>query len=131
MSKVVKGSPKSPPGSPDPPRLPRAKTPVTIYEKAIAKISDAAYKFQKDKDGLWLQSFEGSIISKKIFLDSLKIGINCKLTDEELVSIMKHFESDGAIDGTKFSLWFYRLRFEYKSKLKSDLINKFSSINKI
>ena len=118
-----KGSPKSSPGYQEAPKLQRPKTPVTIYERAIAKISEAAYKFQKDKDGLWLQSFEGSTISKKIFLDSLKIGINCKLTDEELVSVMKHFECDGAIDGTKFSLWFYRLRFETKSKLQSDLIS--------
>ena len=110
------------PSSPTMPTLPRPPTPVTLYDKARSKMSEAAYKFNKDKDGLWLQSFEGSIIPRKMFLNSLKIGINCRLSDEELGELLRHFESDGAIDGTKFSLWFYRLRFEYKSKLQSDLL---------
>ena len=80
-------------------------------------------------DASWDKFLEGCswILGRDMELSwnrsALKIGISCKLTDEELVSVMKHFENDGAIDGTKFSLWFYRLRFETKSKLQSDLIS--------
>ena len=94
----------------------------TVYERAIAKMKDSAYKFSKDKDGMWLASFDGSFIQKKTFLDQLKIGVNCKMSDDELTSLMVHFQRDGQVDGTQFSLFFYRLRSEYKNQLRSDLL---------
>lgn len=91
-------------------------------DAALKKLTEAAYRFSKDRDGLWLQNLDGSVISRQTFREQLKSGINCKLSDEELTSLMTDFERDGLIDGTKFCLFFSRLRYELKSKLQSDLL---------
>jgi len=91
-------------------------------ETAMTKLSEAAYRFSKEKDGLWLQHLDGAIISKQTFREQLKTGINCKLNEEELSALMIDFDKEGLVDGAKFCLFFSRLRYELKSKLHSDLL---------
>ena len=65
---------------------------------------------------------EGATLTKITFRDQLKLNLSCKISDEELSALMVNFDKDGLVDGSKFSLFFRRIRFEYKSKLKSDLL---------
>lgn len=50
--------------------------------------------------------------------------MNCKVTSEELEVLMPHFNNNGFVDGCEFILLFYQLRFEHRSKLWTDRINK-------
>jgi len=50
--------------------------------------------------------------------------MNCKLSVDELNSLMPHFDNKGFVDGSEFLLLFYKLRFDYRSKLLTERIAK-------
>jgi hypothetical protein len=43
-------------------------------------------------------------------------GLDCRLTREELQSLMPLYDNNGKVDGFEFILTFYHLRFEYRSE---------------
>jgi hypothetical protein len=47
----------------------------------------------------------------------LKSGMNCKFSNEEFESILPIFDNHGFVDGTEFIMLFYRMRYEYRSRL--------------
>lgn len=47
----------------------------------------------------------------------MRMAMNCKFSEDELDSLMPLFNNKGFVDGTEFTLLFYRLRFDYRSKL--------------
>ena len=50
--------------------------------------------------------------------------MNCKLSMEELDSLLPLFNNNGFVDGPEFILIFYRLRDDYRSKLLSDRVSR-------
>lgn len=48
--------------------------------------------------------------------------MNCKLSVEELDELMPLFNNNGSVDGCEFILLFYRLRYEFRTKLLSERI---------
>lgn len=50
--------------------------------------------------------------------------MNCKLSPEELDSLLPLFNNNGYIDGPEFILLFYRLRDDYRSKLLSERVSR-------
>jgi len=50
--------------------------------------------------------------------------MDLKLTAEEFASLMPHWDNGGFVNGCDFILLFYRIRFEYKSKLLTTRIAK-------
>ena len=50
--------------------------------------------------------------------------MNCKLSVEELDSLLPLFNNNGFVDGPEFILIFYRLRDDYRSKLLSDRVSR-------
>ena len=71
-----------------------------------------------------LKTYESRELDKEMFRNSLRLGMNCKLTPDEMDSLMPHFDNEGLVDGTLFLLLFYRARYDYRSKMLTDRINK-------
>jgi hypothetical protein len=102
-------------------------TSSSLASTAIHKLEIAAYKFNKEKDGIWLNTFERVDIEVPAFKEALRNGLNCKLTNAELETLIPMISSGNdkseiRIDGPKFLLLFYKLRFQHKGKVLSDKI---------
>ena len=50
--------------------------------------------------------------------------MNCKLSADEMDSLMPHFDNNGYVDGTEFILLFYRLRYDFRSNLLTERIQR-------
>ena len=97
-----------------------------VYKRALAKLTEAAWKFQKERDGVWLKGFEESTsIEKNFFRNQLYSGMQCKMTVEEFETLLPSFmNKNGNVDGSQFLLLFYRLRFEHKQKAMKEKLER-------
>jgi hypothetical protein len=59
---------------------------------------------------------ENRELDKEDFRRILKIGLDCRLTKEELDSIMPLYNNNGKVDGFEFILTFYHLRNQYRGQ---------------
>jgi hypothetical protein len=50
--------------------------------------------------------------------------MDLKLSKEEFATLMPHWDNNGYVNGCDFILLFYRMRFEYRSKLLTTRIAK-------
>lgn len=93
-----------------------------IYIAAMQKLYDAAWKFDRGKNGDLLETLNNRELEKMQFRTIMRMGMNCKFTEQELESLMPLMDNNGFVDGTEFTLLFYRLRFDYRSKLLTDRV---------
>lgn len=61
-------------------------------------------------------------LPKDLFRQIVRVGMELKLTPQELDALMPLFNNDGDVDGCEFILIFYRLRYEHRSKVFTDRI---------
>jgi len=94
------------------------------YAVAMGKLVVAATKFDRDRNGALLATMQSRELDKELFRLSLRTGMNCRLSAEEMDLLLPHFENKGMVDGCEFILFFYRIRFEYKDKLLKERIAK-------
>ena len=93
-----------------------------IFASAKGKLDEAAFKFNKERNGIWLKTIENRELDKELFRTSLRSAMNCKLTPSEMDALMPYFDNDGFVNGCEFILLFYQIRFQYRSKLLTDRI---------
>lgn len=60
----------------------------------------------------FIHSLENRALDKEDFRRILKIGLGCRLTLDELETLMPLYSSNGKVDGYEFILTFYHLRFK-------------------
>lgn len=82
------------------------------YISATKKLSEAAWRYDREKDPGFIHNLENRELEKEDFRRILKIGLDCRLTREELDSLMPLYDYNGKVDGFEFILTFYHLRFE-------------------
>ncbi len=75
-----------------------------------------------------IQELEPREIDKEFFRQTLRSGMNCKLSIDEMDSLMPHFDNNGFVDGSEFLLLFYKLRFDFRSKLLTERIAKENAV---
>ena len=92
------------------------------YQTASKKLTEAAWRFDRETDGKFLKTLELHQIDKELFRRRLKTGMNCHLTRAELDALLPLFENEGAVDGYEFVITFYHLRFEYKGMVDRKLV---------
>jgi len=95
-----------------------------VYQAAIAKLYDSSWKFDRGKNGDLLKTLENRELEKSNFRTILRGGMNCKLSADELDTLMPLFNNNGYVDGPEFVHIFYRLRDDYRSKLLSERVAK-------
>lgn len=101
----------------------------------MAKLIDASWRFDKERNDYYLKTLENKRLDKELFRQSLRMSMNCRLSPEEFDSLLPHFESEGGgfVDGCEFLLLFYRVRYEFRSKLLTERIaieKRFREANK-
>ena len=94
------------------------------YQSAMSKIYDASWKFDRGKDGDFLKTLDNRELPKLQFQTILRTGMNCKLSPDELEAVMPLFDNNGRVNGCEFILLFYRLRYEFRSKLLTERLAK-------
>ena len=100
-----------------------------VYKHAMKVLVEAASKFNRETTAgqLYMKSLENRELDKELFRQSLRSGMNCRLTEKEFDTLMPHFENKqkpGYVNGCDFILLFYRIRFEHRSELLTDRIEK-------
>ena len=95
-----------------------------LYVKSLDKLSTAAFKFNKERNGIWLKTIENRELDAELFRTGLRGGMNLNLTKEEFDTVRPHWDNGGYVNGCDFILFFYRLRFEYRSRLLTERIAK-------
>ncbi len=100
-----------------------------LYKDAMGKLVTAASKFNRETTAgiLFMKSMENRELDASGFRESLRSGMNCRLSQMEFDTLMPHFENDskpGFINGCDFILLFYRIRFEYRGELLTERIRK-------
>lgn len=93
-----------------------------IYKAAMIKLYESSWKFDRAKNEDLLKTLDNKELSKTQFRTILRSGMNCKLSVEELDELMPLFNNNDSVDGCEFILLFYRLRYEFRSKLLSERI---------
>lgn len=68
------------------------------------------------------QTLDNKKLPKDLFRQIVRVGMDLKLTPQELDVLLPLFNNDGDVDGCEFILIFYRLRYEYRSKVFTDRI---------
>ena len=98
------------------------------FQSAMKKLSESIRKFSKARDGHWLKVFENSQIPRNEFKEQLRVGLDCKLKEDELnallplVSANTEDDKSKIVDGRKFLLMFIRIRTDHREKLQQDKI---------
>ena len=123
-----------------PPRMARAATispgkaaqesTDEVYKGAMEKLVGAASKFNRETTAgiLFMKSLENRELDPELFRQTLRSGMNCRLTQAEFETLLPHFRNDKKpefVNGCDFILLFYRIRFEHRSVLsfKEDICN--------
>ena len=99
-------------------------TTSALYIKSLDKLSTAAFKFNKERNGIWLKTIENRELDPELFRTGLRGGMNLNLSKEEFDSVRAHWDNQGYVNGCDFILFFYRLRFDYRSRLLTERIAK-------
>ena len=69
-------------------------------------------------------TIENRELDAELFRASLRSAMNLQLSKEEFDTLMPHWDNGGYVNGCDFILLFYRIRFEYRSKLLKERIAK-------
>ena len=93
-----------------------------VYQAAMKKLVDSSWKYSREKDGSSLRALENPQLEKEFFRTTLIKGLNCKVTRAEFDSLLPLFRNGDFVDGCEFVCLFYRLQFEFRSKLLSSRI---------
>lgn len=105
-------------------RIPAEAQGSETYRTALRTLSEAAWKFNRERDGSFLKEIDNREIDKELFRIQIRGGLNCRLSPDELNSLLPHFDNNGFVDGCEFILLLYRLRFEFRSKILTQKIAK-------
>lgn len=92
------------------------------FKNAMKKLSESAWKFNRERDGGFLKSIENKRIDKEIFRQRIRVGLNCKLNIYEMDALFPCFNNEDMVDGCEFTLLLYKLRFDHRAKILSDRI---------
>lgn len=88
------------------------------------KLIFSAWRFDRETNGNVLKVLESKELDKEFFRHTLKSKMDCRLTNEEFEALFPHFANGNSVNGVDFLLLFYRVRFEYKSKLLTERVMK-------
>jgi hypothetical protein len=92
------------------------------FQIAMRKLTESAWKFNRERDGDFLKSIENKRIDKEIFRQRIRVGLNCRLNIYEMDALFPCFNNEDMVDGCEFTLLLYKLRFEHRAKLLTDRI---------
>ena len=92
----------------------RGDTTSEQYISATKKLTEAAWRYDREKDPGFIHNLENRELDKEDFRRILKIGLDCRLTREELEALIPLYDNNGKVDGFEFILTFYHLRFEHR-----------------
>ena len=105
-------------------RIPAEVADSVVYKRAMAILSEACGKFNRERDGSFLKEIDNREIDKELFRIQIRGGISCRLTVEEMDSLMPHFDNNGFVNGCEFILLMIRLRSEHRNELLTYKIAK-------
>ena len=89
------------------------------FESAIAKLTDAAWKYDKNMPGaVSMSAFQGQSMEPHVFKEQLFRVLNMKLSPQELGALMSYFDrnGDGKISCSEFLVQFIKVGFEERSR---------------
>ncbi len=103
-----------------------------VLGRAVRKLTTAAVKFRKDRDGALLQCFETRSLNYEEFRLMLKKVFRLEFTDEEYEAAFNLFDTDKSrdIDGTEFLVYFTHLATIWKEDHKASLMQKIAEYHK-
>jgi len=93
-----------------------------LHQETMKKIYEASWKFDRGKNGDFLKNLDNKQLPKDLFRQMVGSGMNLKLSANELDSVIGLFENNGMVDGCEFTLIFYRLRYEHRSKVFTERV---------
>ena len=87
--------------------------------KALRKVSVSAVKYNRDKDGVYINAFRGGAMNPVAFRLEMRRSLGIKLTDEEFSVLVAEFDEDGdgTINGSEFLVQFMSIGFKEKSRI--------------
>lgn len=94
------------------------------YQSAMSKIYEASWRFDRSKDNNILNILDNRELFPAEFRKILRAGLDCKLTNDELETVMPLFNNNGLVDGSEFLLLFYRLRYEHRATSLTERVTK-------
>jgi len=104
-------------------------------ESALAKLSDAAFKFDPASPGpMGLTAFNGKTMSPAVFKEMLRRSFNMKVTQGELAALIAEFDHDGTntqINCGEFMVRFTQLGFDRRSAMRAEQLHRQRTMDKI
>ena len=90
-------------------------------EEAMEQVTDAAVHFDRDRDAVLIQSFQGSAMTPPVFRMLLNRSFHLQLTDRHINALAQYFDrdGDGTVDGAEFLLVFFRRGFAEKNRRRN------------
>jgi len=87
--------------------------------RALKKVSVSAVKYNRDKDGVYIDAFRGGAMSPSSFRLEMRRSLGIKLNDEEFGCIVNEFDEDGdgTINGGEFLVQYMSIGFKEKSRI--------------
>ena len=87
--------------------------------RALKKVSIAAVKYNRDKDGVYINAFRGGAMTPSAFRLEMRRSLNIKLSDPEFHELMGEFDGDGdgTVNGSEFLVRFMSIGFKEKSRI--------------
>ena len=77
-----------------------------LYARSLEKLSTAAFKFNKERNGIWLKTIENRELDAELFRTGLRGGMDLNLTKEEFSTLHPHWDNKGYVNGCDFILCF-------------------------
>eukprot|EP01038_Epipyxis_sp_PR26KG_P006731 gene6731-9225_t len=94
------------------------------YQSGMNKLIDASWKFDREKDSDLLKTLETRELTREQFKEILRGRMQCRLSADEFNSLVPLFDNNGYVDGCEFILYFYHLRYEYRSNLLKERVKR-------
>ena len=101
------------------PTLPQPWDEDTPLGRALKKVAVAAVKYDRVKDGVYVNAFRGGAMAPAAFRLEMKRSLNIKLRDDEFEELVTEFDQDGdgTIVGSEFLIQFMSIGFKEKSRI--------------
>ena len=96
----------------------------SILGGVLEKLKEASYRFDRDRNGEVMKTLECRDLDKDLFRHTLRATMMCKLTEIEMNALMTVIGENGFVNGPKFLLLFYRLRFQMRDEILKRRINE-------
>eukprot|EP00618_Florenciella_parvula_P035568 CAMPEP_0119484630 /NCGR_PEP_ID=MMETSP1344-20130328/11578_1 /TAXON_ID=236787 /ORGANISM="Florenciella parvula, Strain CCMP2471" /LENGTH=1104 /DNA_ID=CAMNT_0007519231 /DNA_START=22 /DNA_END=3334 /DNA_ORIENTATION=+ len=91
-----------------------------VLSGAMAKLTDAAVHYDRNRDSIIMKAFEGSSMEPHVFKMQLARAFQIRLNEKEISALVLFFDKDGdgTVDGAEFLLEFFRRGFQEQARRK-------------